>query len=57
MPIVIKEVIVKTTVEKKTPQWSQTSEEQIIEAVKRQILEELSVNGQTSRLKRDKKNR
>lgn len=57
MPIVIKEVIVKTTVEQQTPQWSRLPEEQIVKTVKRQVMEELMVNGQISILKRDRKNR
>lgn len=57
MPIVIKEVIVKTTVEQQTPQWSWLSEEQIVKTVKRQVMEELAVSGQISILKRDRKNR
>lgn len=57
MPIVIKEVIVKTTVEQQTPQWSQLSVEQIVKTVKRQVMEELTVSGQISLVKRDRKNR
>lgn len=41
MPIVIKEVIVKTTVERTVPQHSQSMDVQVIEHVKRQILAEL----------------
>lgn len=42
MPIVIKEVIVRTTVEKKSPQWSEQSED-IAKAVKEEVLAELAV--------------
>lgn len=42
MPIVIKEVIVKTTVERAVPQYSQSIDVQVIERVKRQVLAELA---------------
>lgn len=42
MPIVIKEVIVRTTVEKKSPQWSEQSED-IAKTVKEEVLAELAV--------------
>lgn len=42
MPIVIKEVIVKTTVERTVPQYSQSIDSQVIDRVKQQVLAELS---------------
>ncbi len=41
MTIVVKEVIVKTTVERRVPQWSQPSEE-IVKVVKQEVLAELA---------------
>ncbi len=41
MTIVVKEVIVKTTVELREPQWSQPSEE-IVKVVKQEVLAELA---------------
>lgn len=57
MPIVIKEVIVKTTVERSAPQEVQLSDVQIVEKVKRRVLQELSGMEQTSRNRKYKKDR
>lgn len=43
MPIVIKEIVVKTTVEKKTPQWSQLNEELLFQ-LKQMLLEKLETD-------------
>lgn len=57
MAIVIKEVIVKTIVERKVPQWSQPSEE-IVRKLKQEILAELAEYSQMQPTnKRDRKNR
>lgn len=57
MAIVIKEVIVKTTVEHKVPQWSQPTEE-IVRKLKQEILTELAEYSQMQpAMKRDRKNR
>lgn len=56
MPIVIKEVIVKTTVERKEPQWSQPAEE-IVKVVKQEILAELAGKTLTQPVRKGQKDR
>lgn len=56
MPIVIKEVMVKTTVERKTLQWSQPSEE-VLRALKKEILAELGENTRVQHPRKNKKDR
>lgn len=56
MPIVIKEVIVKTTVERAGRRDS-LSEEQLVEEVKRKVLEELGSENRMRRDVKDRKNR
>lgn len=57
MAIVIKEVIVKTTVERKVPQWSQPTEE-IVRKLKQEILAELTEYSQMQpTMRKDRKNR
>lgn len=57
MAIVIKEVIVKTTVERKVPQWSQPTEE-IVRKLKQEILAELAEYSQMQpTMRKDRKNR
>lgn len=56
MPIVIKEVIVKTTVEQQAPQWSQLPE-QWAETVKREVLTELTEEMRWHRREKSRKNR
>lgn len=56
MAIVIKEIIVKTTVERKASQWLQPSEE-AMKKLKQEILTELSENSWMQSTKRDRKNR
>lgn len=57
MPIVIKEVLVKTTVERTVPQGYQLPRIQIEEQIKRLVAEKLSDVEHTSRTKRYKKDR
>lgn len=57
MPIVIKEVIIKTTVERSTPQEAQLPDVQIVDKVKRRVLEELSGMEQIFRGRKYKKDR
>lgn len=56
MPIVIKEVIVKTTVESKTSQGWQPPQ-QMVEAMKREILSELTEESRTQRGRKERKDR
>lgn len=56
MAIVIKEVIVKTTVEHKVSQWSQPSEE-IVRKLKQEILAELAEYSRLQPTRKDRKNR
>lgn len=56
MPIVIKEVMVKTTVERKTLQWSQPSEE-VLRVLKMEILAELGENNRIQYTRKNKKER
>ena len=56
MPIVIKEVMVKTTVERKTLQWLQSSEE-ILKVLKEEILAELGENNWVQHTRKNKKDR
>lgn len=56
MAIVIKEVIVKTTVERKEPQWSQMPED-LVRVVKREVLAELVENSCTQPVKKNRKDR
>ena len=55
MPIVIKEVVVKTTVEKRQIEWSQPTEE-MMEYVKTRVLRELQNRGVESK-RRNRKDR
>lgn len=54
MPIVIKEVIVKTTVEQDVPQWL-TADQKILNGIKQEILEELREEEKTYGLRRGSK--
>lgn len=56
MAIVIKEVIVKTTVERKDSQWSSIPED-LVRVVKREVLAELVENSRTQPVKRSRKDR
>lgn len=56
MAIVIKEVIVKTTVESKDPQWFQPSED-IVRVVKREVLAELAEHSPTQPVRKYRKDR
>lgn len=56
MAIVIKEIVVKTTVERTIPQWSQPSDE-IIRRLKREILAELAGKESKQSSREGKKNR
>lgn len=56
MPIVIKEVMVKTTVERKTLQWSQPSED-VLKVLKKEILAELGENIRVQPTRKNKKDR
>lgn len=56
MPIVIKEVIVKTTVERKAVQWSQPDVESM-KALKQEILTELAEGIRVQHTRKNKKDR
>lgn len=56
MPIVIKEVIVKTVVEQRTAQGVQLSE-RLVEEVKREVLTELEEEVRLQRKEKSRKNR
>ena len=56
MPIVIKEVMVKTTVERKTLQWSQPAED-ALKALKQEILAELAEDVRVQHTRKYKKDR
>lgn len=56
MPIVIKEVMVKTTVERKTLQWSQPSED-ALRVLKQEILAELGDNTRVQHTRKNRKDR
>lgn len=56
MAIVIKEVIVKTTVESKELQWSQPSED-IVKVVKQEVLAELAEHTSIQPVRKYRKNR
>lgn len=56
MPIVIKEVIVKTTVEQQAPQGLQLPE-RLVETVKREVLTELTEKLRLQRREKSRKNR
>lgn len=56
MPIVIKEVIVKTTVERQAPQWPQLPE-RLAEEVKREVLAELEEEIRLQERRKNRKNR
>lgn len=57
MPIVVKEVIVKTTVERTLRQEPQMPDAQLVERVKRRVLAELADAEPVSQVRRDRKNR
>lgn len=56
MAIVIKEVIVKTTVERKETQWSQPSKD-IVKVVKKEVLAELARYTDVQPMKKGRKDR
>lgn len=56
MAIIIKEVIVKTTVEHKASQWSQPSEE-TVKKLKQEILAELAEYARMQPTRKERKNR
>lgn len=56
MPIVIKEVIVKTTVERQAPQGSPLPE-RLVETVKREVLAQLADERRLQKRKEERKNR
>ena len=56
MPIVIKEIIVKTTVERSAPRDS-ASDERLVEEVKRKVLEELGEESRRQGTRKDRKDR
>lgn len=56
MAIVIKEVIVKTTVERKETQWSQSSRD-IVKEVKQEVLAELADHTYSQPVRRRQKDR
>lgn len=57
MPIVIKEVIVKTTVERAVRQESLPAAGQLVEEVKRKVLEELGGENRVRGNRRERKDR
>ena len=56
MAIVIKEVIVKTTVERKEPQWSQPTKD-IVKQVKQEVLAEFAEHISSQPVRRRNKDR